>query len=160
LNDSAYKDRALPYSKILDGGMLFANMSPAPDYNVFVKADTTKKNSSGFSESIVPAPVIIASKNVFRDSVEVEIKSLDKNTIALYHDPFDPVRPWKKATSKLIVDSTCTVKAMAVVKNGTRPGLSQAFFYKMPHPGWKVNLISKYSPQYTAGGGDGIIDGL
>lgn len=160
LNDSVYKDRALPYSKILDGGILTANMSPAPDYDVFVKADTTKKNSSGFSENIVPAPVIIASKNIFRDSVEVEIKSLDKNAIALYHDPNDPARPWKKATSKLMVDSTCIVKAMAVVKNGTRPGLSEAHFYKMPHPNWKVKLVSKYSPQYTAGGDEGIIDGL
>jgi predicted alpha-1,2-mannosidase len=157
LNDSPYKDRALPYSKIMDGGVLNANMSSHPDYNVFVNADTAKKNPSAFSESIVTAPLIIAPKIVFRDSINVEIKHPDKKVkifTALNDGKFEP------ANSNLKIDSSVAINAYAMDDDGRKSSTVTAKLYKMPNPNWKLNLISKYSPQYSAGGDEGIIDGL
>jgi hypothetical protein len=127
---------------------------------VFINADTAAKNSLDIPK-IIPSPVIIASKNVFRDSVVVEIKSLDENSYVIYYDPLEKnfERHWKKVTSRLIVDSTCIVRAIAKTNEHTST-LSVAHFYKMAHPKWKVNLLSKYSPQYTGGGDEALIDGL
>jgi len=38
--------------------------------------------------------------------------------------------------------------------------VSTARFYKMPHPDWKIVIHSTYNPQYTAGGDEGLIDGI
>jgi predicted alpha-1,2-mannosidase len=157
LNDSTYKDRVLPYDKILNGGILKANMSSSPDYNVFVNADTVKKNSSGFSESIITAPLIISSKTVFRDSINVEIKHPGKNVkifTSLNNGKFEP------GNLNFKIDSSAVVKAYAIRDDGKKSSTVTAMFHRIPHPNWKVNLISKYSPQYSAGGDEAAIDGL
>jgi hypothetical protein len=137
--------------------MFSANMSSHPDYNVFVMADTTKKNSSGFSENILTAPLIIASKTVFRDTATVEIKHPEKNVkifYALGSSNFD------RGTPKFEIARSTNIKAYALSDDGRKSAMVTAKLYKLPHPEWKLNLISKCSPQYTAGGDEGIIDGL
>ena len=157
LNDSIYKERALPYLKIMEGGRLTANMSAQPDYNVFVNADTTKKYSPDFSENIVPAPLIIASNAVFRDKMDVEIKHPDKN-LKVYSSVDNS--KFELQNSKFEIDSSAVIKAYAINDDSKKSSTVTAIFYKMPHSEWKINLISKYSRQYTAGGDDGLIDGL
>jgi predicted alpha-1,2-mannosidase len=160
-NDSVYKARALPYSKIMDGGILNANMSSHPDYNVFVNADTTNKYVPPFSENIVTAPLIITSKIVFRDTLNVEIKHPDKNVkifTAVANDKFE-IRSRDFGT-EFKIDSSVIIKAYAVDGAGRKSSTVTAKLYKMPQPDWKLNLISKYSPQYSAGGDEALIDGL
>jgi len=157
-NDTiVYKERMLPYNKIMDGGMLTVNMSSRPDYNVFVKADATKKVSHDFSEKIVTAPLIIASKAVFRDTLNVEIKHPDKDVkifTAVNKEKFEELG------TKFEIDSSVVIKAYAIDDAGRKSSTVTAKLYRMPQPEWKLNLISKYSPQYSAGGDEAIMDGL
>src|SRR6185369_4899662 len=45
-------------------------------------------------------------------------------------------------------------------KEGRRSKIATAHFYKIPHPNWTISIHSKYNPQYTAGGDEGLIDGI
>jgi hypothetical protein len=38
--------------------------------------------------------------------------------------------------------------------------MTRGDYYRLPHPDWKVDIKSTYTPQYSAGGPDGIINGV
>ena len=114
-------------------------------------------------ENIVAAPVIVSSKYVFRDTLAVEIKSLSENQKVYFTtDGSEPAKnsQFSVHSSQFRIDSTTTIKSFAENENGRRSKTVTAHFFKMPHPVWKISLEAKYSPQYTAGGDEGLIDGL
>jgi predicted alpha-1,2-mannosidase len=161
LNGAEYKNRMLSYSDIIKGGELTASMSYQPDYSVYVDAGSASTVST--MESIVPAPVIEADKNVFRDTMSVEIKNLSRAGKIYYTSDGSVPEMNSKfeiRNSKFIIDNTCVIKAIVFNDRGTRSSIVSAHFYKLPHPDWKISLTSKYSQQYTGGGDEGIIDGL
>jgi predicted alpha-1,2-mannosidase len=159
LNGINYQKNTLSYNDIMRGGELSVNMSSQPDYNVFVNADTTFKSKTDVVQ-IAPAPVIISSREVFHDSVTVEIKSLAKDMRIFYTDDGgNPLSNSKLYTAPFTVSKSTMIKAAGYVGN-IKSTVSTAHFYKVPHPEWKITLTSKYSSQYTAGGDEGIFDGL
>jgi glycosyl hydrolase family 92/F5/8 type C domain-containing protein len=111
-------------------------------------------------------PVINTAGNIFRDTLIVEINSpgrilysLDGKKYENYDKPF-VIRKNEIVYAKaidlmgLIGDSSETN-----IANYTSAVVT-ACLYKMPHPDWKIKIRSKYNPQYTAGGDEGLIDGL
>jgi hypothetical protein len=62
--------------------------------------------------------------------------------------------------SPIEINATATIYAFAKNSNDEKSLFATATFYKMPHPEWKIKINSEYSPQYTAGGDEGIIDGI
>ena len=173
LNGKFYDKLFLPYSGIISGDTLAVNLSSKPDYSRFIVPDSADKILNAAPDLIVPAPVIVADKNVFRDTMTVEIKSLSAYKKLFYStDTVEAGKKWKVEINnspskpniqpglKLKIDTTTTLKAFIENEKGIRSRIVTAEFFRMPHPGWKVSLISKYSPQYTAGGDEGLIDGL
>ena len=63
-----------------------------------------------------------------------------------YKKPF-----WVRNTTELTAFAEFNSKTSKVIG---------AVFLKHPHLEWKIKLHSKYNAQYTAGGDDGIIDGI
>jgi hypothetical protein len=166
LNGAEYKKGFLNYSHIIKGGELVANMSYQPDYSVYVNADTARIKTNDETE-IVPAPVIVAEKNIFKNTLSIEIKPLaskqqvyEKSEGTNRNNVSWIVGSHPGQSLKGTIDSSCSINAYAENEKGKRSSTVTARFYKLPHPDWKITHTSKYSPQYTAGGDEGIIDGL
>ncbi|HLG34704.1 MAG TPA: glycoside hydrolase domain-containing protein, partial [Bacteroidia bacterium] len=159
LNGTDYKKNILSYTDVMDSGELTANLSYQPDYSVYVNADTAYAQTY-HNEDIITAPVILSQKNVFRDSASIEIKSYSRDAKIFYTmDSSVPTESSKQYLDSFTVNNSATIKAVAI-SGAKKSSIITYRFFKLPHPGWKISLTEKYSPQYTAGGDEGIIDGL
>ncbi|MFM9028448.1 MAG: FN3 associated domain-containing protein, partial [Bacteroidota bacterium] len=65
----------------------------------------------------------------------------------------------KKYSGPVLLNQTSEVRAVAV-RNGMKSSATSGKFHKLPHPDWKISISSEYTPQYSAGGPDGIINGV
>ncbi len=152
----------IKHSDIVNGNKLVFEMGKKSDKDeAVIKASSN--NGSVLTDPITNVPLIQSPTNVFKDKTSITITAtqpdvtiyytLNNSTPNLQSSVFNPQFP-------IPVDSTKTVKAIAVNKKGEASKVSTAHFYKMPHPLWKINLLSDYSHQYTAGGDEGLIDGI
>lgn len=112
-------------------------------------------------KSILPVPVLKVSQKVFRDSLKVIVLPSDISSKLYYTtDGETPTRQSKelKMTEEVTLYKTSRFRVIEV--NGEQESTPvSAWFYKIPH-NYTVEILSKYNPQYTAGGDQGIIDGV
>lgn len=109
--------------------------------------------------SAIPSPLILSDGMTFRDSTLVNLQSLYPGAKLLYALENEAFQPYKKPVT---ISSSMKIKAKAwyvFSKDTVYSSVTTAFFHKIPH-NWKVTIVSKYTPQYNAGGDEGIIDGL
>ena len=106
-------------------------------------------------------PLISSFSNTFKDKLTVEIKAVQANTNTYFTlDGSMPDRQSTIYTSSLSIDSSTTIQAIAMDNKGNTSKVVTAHYYKMLHPDWKIKIQSQYSKQYSAGGDEGIIDGI
>jgi predicted alpha-1,2-mannosidase len=146
------------HQNLVEGGALIFEASAEAPSNFRDKPKKTPTADTAF----VTVPVIKAAGKSFKSSTSVSIEPLSGEAKIYYTlNGSDPTIQSAVFSSPItIVDSSCTVKAMAVIDNGKQSKIATAHFFKMPHPDWKIAIHSKYNPQYTAGGDEGIIDGI
>ncbi len=60
----------------------------------------------------------------------------------------------------LVLEATSQITAYSIGPTDLKSKPVSAKFYKNPHPNWEVSLQSVYNPQYSAGGANGLIDGI
>ena len=117
----------------------------------------------GYSyNEIIPVPLIQAESKSFKDTMKVEIISQNsKDDLYYYIDD----KPFQFVPSNLVkytqsIEIAKTTKIIAAAKNGKQgSAFVRATFYKKPN-NYTIDIKSKYNPQYTAGGDEGIIDGI
>ncbi len=105
-------------------------------------------------ESIIPVPVIQAESNSFKNKLlikisapaNLKIKYLKNGEFELYEKPFE-------------INETKTISAYAYSEDLKYSTTIFASFYKKPN-NYTINIKSKYNTQYTAGGDEGLIDGI
>ena len=113
-------------------------------------------------QSIVPVPVIQAESKSFKDNLKIEIISQNPNYDLYYY--IDD-KPFQFVPSNLVkytqsIEIAKTTKIIAAAKNGKQgSAFVRATFYKKPN-NYTINIKSKYNRQYTAGGDEGLIDGI
>jgi hypothetical protein len=115
-------------------------------------------------KSIVPVPLIQADGKAFKDKLAIDIvsqnptdkiyyivfeKGVDYSTIKMTYVPF--IKPF-------YIEASSTIQAYIKNDNDQSATVS-AQFYKKPS-NYTIEIKSKYNPQYTAGGDEGIIDGI
>ena len=132
------------------------------------------------SESI-PAPALQHAPLTFRDSLVLELSNESRLYVVRYtlngitpglKDPIFPrsgvnISYAINATNDLpdpkgiVIRNSGTLKLAAFGGNGGEQmsPVSTAQFHKIPH-NYSIKIASNYNPQYTAGGDEGIIDGL
>jgi hypothetical protein len=124
----------------------------------------TKPIQNSKFKPIVPAPLIQAEGKAFKDKMMIDIvsqnptdkiyyivfeKGIDYSTIKMTYVPY--IKPFYIETSSTI---------QAYIKNDNDQSATvSAHFYKKPS-NYTIEIKSKYNPQYTAGGDEGIIDGI
>jgi predicted alpha-1,2-mannosidase len=113
---------------------------------------------------IITVPLIQAEGKAFKDKMMIDIvsqnptdkiyyivfeKGIDYSTIKMTYVPY--IKPF-------YIETSSTIQAYIKNDNDQSPTVS-AHFYKKPS-NYTIEIKSKYNPQYTAGGDEGIIDGI
>jgi predicted alpha-1,2-mannosidase len=144
------------------------------------KAPSDIPLSGGFDieSDYIPAPALLSAPMTFRDSLVAELSNESRLYVVRYTlngvapGPKDPIFPRSGvnisyATNAinppkgLVIRNSCTLKLAAFggIGGDQMSPVSTARFFKIPH-NYTIKIQSKYNPQYTAGGDEGIIDGM
>ncbi len=113
-------------------------------------------------KSIVPVPLIQAEGKAFKDKLAIDIVSQNPTDKIYYYieknNESKSAKIWEAYKGQIIIDSNTEILAKSQNENGNSAIVS-AKFYKKP-TNYTIEIKSKYNPQYTAGGDEGIIDGI
>ncbi len=146
----------LNYESILNGGTLTFTMGNKPLIHQTMNEGVYVLEHSP-NLKILSVPFINTPSRVFDDSMLVALQSSTKTYFAFSTMDGSPLifhlydKPFTINNSKIIF----AYADDGNIKSDTISGS----FYKRPNH-WKINILSKYNPQYTAGGDEGLIDGL
>ncbi len=157
LNGVPYTKCYITHFDILAGGELRFIMGPSPQKN-WGSQPGDIPSSSIRDNLISPVPSILNAKKNFADTTTVYLTvPIREETIYYTIDGSDPTTNSAIYHKPILLDKTTTIKAFASL-----PGLRESFsitssFQKIPK-NRKIELRTKYSPQYTAGGDMALID--
>ncbi|MBS3914625.1 MAG: GH92 family glycosyl hydrolase [Bacteroidetes bacterium] len=147
----------LPYNSLQSEGVLQFQLSVIPEENNtdYLLPPLPVNNTHK------PAPPLIEAPRSFSETTMVFIKKTGENEKVFYYLNSDSLNP-VYYRSPFEVRQSCTIHAFSVYENGVetvRSFLSDAHLFKQAH-NWKINLINKPNPQYTAGGDQALTDGI
>ena len=155
LNNTAYKRSYLSYFDIAKGGQLGFVMGAKSS----AFGSTDLPSTSINDDKIVLSPVIDGGKMSFKKSATFTISSAQKDVNFYYTlDGASPTEKSNHYTAAFTIDSTYTVKAVAINTKGERSYVTTASFMKAPN-NWMIQIITPFEPQYSAGADDALIDG-
>ena len=155
LNGIAYKKSYLVYNDIINGGKLTFLMGPSPSEYGRTGYPQTSINDN----KIVLNPIIDGGKMTFKKSATFTISSAQHGVFFYYTlDGSTPTEYSNKYTAPFTIDSSYTVKAVALDASGKRSYVTTASFLKAPN-NWTIKVVTPFEPQYSAGADDALIDG-
>ncbi|MGF2411416.1 MAG: chitobiase/beta-hexosaminidase C-terminal domain-containing protein, partial [Ferruginibacter sp.] len=146
----------LSYFDIVKGGNINFMMGTIPSSFGAVDYPSTAITDN----KIVLNPVIDGGAVSFKKDKTVKIYSYQPG-VNIYYS-LDGTRPnalSKKYTKTFTIDSTVTVKAIAINEKGELSYITTAGYFKMDN-NWSVKLNTLSEPQYDGGGAEGLIDGI
>ncbi|MFN3917937.1 MAG: GH92 family glycosyl hydrolase [Flavobacteriales bacterium] len=149
----------LTHNDVVRGGYFNFEMSAKPSEQQF-KAEYEFPLSGKFDEQLVISPVFASKSMVFKDKMTVEIKSKPEYSIW-----YRLIEEGKDSTDFILYSGDIELKksaateARSVDTDGRYSHTVLSRYYKMTN-NWSVQINSKYNPQYTAGGDEGLIDGI
>ena len=152
LNGKNYEYSYINHNDIVNGGTLVFEMTNTPS-NLGAK-DEFIPSTSIKEHKIVPAPFIAKGDIAFKESTEVELKSVD----AAANIYFSLGDNYKKYSNPITISEKATLQVYAE-KNGVKSAVITTDFYKID-PNIKIKLEAKYANQYNAGGDNALIDGI
>jgi predicted alpha-1,2-mannosidase len=152
LENASYID----YNQIMNGGELAFVCSEISsiDYTKDLPPATKKE------AAIVTVPYFINSSRTFKDTLHVKVQpSYGNHTVRYTTDGTKPGRTSNVFSNQIIIDKTTTIKAISISDSGEESHVVTAMFNKVPTD-VKVKLLSTYNRQYSAGGPEGLTDGI
>ncbi|MFI5150947.1 MAG: GH92 family glycosyl hydrolase [Bacteroidia bacterium] len=152
----------LPHADIMNGESLNFEMGSKPCTECAGKSACKPLSGAGKVEDFIPAPIFNATSFLFREKEEVRIDEAKSGTEIHYtKDQSQPDQTDKAYTKPLVLSKTTTIKARAWNEKDSsiHSGISTGTFYKFPN-WWTVKINSTYSPQYSGGGDEALIDGV
>lgn len=157
LNGDDYKQSSyIKYAQLMEGPSIEFEMSDLP--RILEAGQYPPKEKT--SKSIVLAPVIKSEKRSFIDSLTVIITKPDEDNDIYYTlDGSNPTVNSIKYSGPIILNATTEMRAICADKQGNASGSAIAKFYKKPN-NYSIKILSVYDPQYSAGGNEGLIDGI
>jgi predicted alpha-1,2-mannosidase len=157
LNGKAYSKCYLNHNNIMNGGEIIFNMGSEANPK-WGNGELDVPISSINDELINPVPFIVADSKTFKKYQFIMLKSIDAESKVYY--TLDGTEPGMNSSfyqKPIRLDKTTVVKAFAFSKDYGRSKTIEGKFTKLPE-GRSIKLISKFSPQYTGGGDDALID--
>ncbi len=113
---------------------------------------------------IIPVPIIQAESKAFKDKLKIEIINPDIYKYDILYNIEDPndtnLLVLRRYIEPFYISESCKVNTFSNIrKSNDHSNTVSAQFYKKPN-NYTIEIKSKYNPQYTAGGDEGIIDGI
>ncbi|ESU19343.1 putative alpha-1,2-mannosidase precursor [Flavobacterium cauense R2A-7] len=105
---------------------------------------------------IVTVPVIEAPSKTFKEKITIAMRAAEGDVIFY---SVDNTKELKKYVQPFEIDKTSTLFAYAMNGDGVNSNTISATFFKKPNH-FTIVIQSKYTPQYHAGGPEGLIDGV
>lgn len=146
------------YEQLSAGGELVFKLSTARNKwnRPGVQQDRTALNKS-INEKYLSAPVVRFPSELFKESINVALLAPEGSSIKYSLNN----SPEQNYSTPFEIRNSDTLKTYAVSADAAmKSSVVTTYFHKQLHPDWKISIHSQYNPQYTAGGDDGIIDGM
>ena len=164
----------IDFQKIMNGGELLIELSPEPSPSFGAAWSDRPRSSLG--TALVPNPVFVMDSAIFAESVEVAIdpctavaSSGSGAGVSIYYR----ILPGSAASATadvsivlepgfslykgpLVITGNCSIEACSEAPDGARSHLVRTSLHKI-HSDMKISILSHYSPQYSAGGDEGLI---
>jgi predicted alpha-1,2-mannosidase len=159
LNGKDYNKTYIKHSDILNGSTLEFFMGASPNKS-FGTSDESVYNSIVAKYQVTPAPYVNQASKTFHDSIWVNINCSDKNADIFYNlnDESDK-QDFKSFNDSILITETTELYAYAISTKKYPSNIVKSEFLKI-EGNRKINLFSKFSSMYTAGGPDALIDML
>lgn len=155
LNGEPIRRLWLTHSEIASGGTLELKYGPQAvitEWEIFPHET---------SPNVVAAPEIKAPTGPFKQAIEISLHSLGKNETVFYtKDGSDPKVSGVAYSGPFSIREATHIRAVSKNGAGIFGAEAEAHFAPFPHPERKVILQSVYTAQYSAGGPEGLIDGV
>jgi predicted alpha-1,2-mannosidase len=159
LNNKKIYRSSIPHALITNGGSLTFVYSNTSDSVVYGHKSMNRPHTRINAYPIVTVPVIKSQSKSFKNKQEISLSTNTPNAnIVFTTDGIEPTRSSALYFKPFTIDTSCTIKAKIYLEKDSSK-TTAAHFYKMPH-NWKITLNCKYNRQYSAGGDEGIIDGI
>ncbi len=171
--DIYYKGKGKEYANSELNFLMTEAPDTIPNPNLFISDASYFHNYENgiYDNEIAIVPVIKADSKVFNDSLKIELFSSEKKSKIYYIlDSVGYINSYNLYNNKLrqyfkpfYISKNVTISAFCIKEitpsNKKFSDVTTSHFFKRPNS-WKIQINSKYNPQYTAGGDDGIIDGI
>jgi len=152
-NGEELKQSYISHQKLSTGGELIFYMGESPSivYQKYKHAPTLSKIDSQF----VALPFIVNEKNVFQDSILVQLDQVLNNQ-RIYYSTTEG--KWKEYKNPILIKEDTRLQFYAE-NNGYKSTILTQSFTKLSN-NIQLKLLSNYSNQYSAGGPNALIDGV
>lgn len=159
VNGISYANSFFTHDNLMKGGLIEFNMGA--EKSTWASGVEYSNVTSINDNNIVPVPVIeSASGGPLSGSQPARLTCLMPGVKIYYTlDGTEPTESSLLYTKPIDVDRNMQIKAIAVKEGLGKSFVVSSQFNKVPE-GLKVKLISHYSPQYSAGGPEALIDGV
>ncbi len=158
LNSKSNVRSFVTYDQIYNGGSLVFSFAPKKGINNYGQ-NKIMRPITGIAENlIIPAPIIKSESKSFKAKQTLTLESVQSGTIMYTVDGSEPSGKSKIYSKPFTIENSCVVKARTYSDTNSSE-ITNAHFFKAPN-NYKITLNCKYNRQYTAGGDDGIIDGI
>jgi len=159
-NGEPYPYLYITTEMISNGDTFEFTMGPSPQKSF--GADISSRPASTVVPTLTTTPVIAPNDRVFRDKMTIEITGIQENRTdnairyTLSSDNFKKVYTYKKP---LTFTESTVLRTWTENSQTGKSAVVEAEFHRFVQDK-AINIISEYNPQYTAGGDEGLIDGL
>ena len=161
LNGKSLNRSWVDYTEILNGGELKFIMANSPNKEWASNTSGTPENRIETTKFTI-VPYFTNASKTFIDSLTISILTLDKEQRVYYSvipiESMDTKVEWKQGNSITIKQSSM-VSAYSVDRAGNKSYTIEGKFFRFT-PDKTIAIKSNCSKQYTAGGSNGLIDGL
>lgn len=164
LNGKPFERLAIDHKTIMEGGTLEFEMSetPLPNRNVisFAGANPRRPISRIDAPPIAVVPFFSARSQTFSDSLTVSISTISPGGHIHYTtDGSDPTTQSPQYHKPMVLRDNAILKAICLNDAGESSSVAAATYIRLD-PNRKIQILTRYEPQYAAGGDNALIDGL
>lgn len=159
LNGATYMASVMQHDALVAGGEWRVTMGTEASYfgAPSEACPITKMETAPFVPHVPTISLKIAKD---KRQALAEIEGYTPQTSLYYTtDGSQPTAASPRYTRPLRLDSACTVRAIAIHTSGAASPVQEAHFTPKPNR-WTIQIEGTYNRQYTAGGDDGVINGV
>ena len=156
LNGKEHNNNYITHNDIMKGGKLEFFMGPEPNMDRGINETNiyTSRISTGL---ITPVPYTSYAAQSFHDSIYLELACPDHEAVIYYNIDGNITENPIKYSEPILLNKDTRIEAYAESSGKKTSKVVNAYYRHIPDYR-TIDIISKYSPQYSAGGDHALID--